>query len=166
MTRMLYTGFVMNTKPNLPNEIFWGKEYSWRMDNKVNGWLALAAIISSFADIIFAHAVSQWPLAARVGIVLAEFLALALWARSMTRWIRGMDEMHRRITTSVVLSSVGATFFFMLLWHCLNRVGLFDALFGQPKSGGSWDIGTVCHGFLLLVLFYGIAQAMFNRRYK
>jgi hypothetical protein len=105
-------------------------------------------------------------LEARVGIVLAEFLALALWARSMTQWIRGMDELHRRITTSVMLSSVSATFFFMLLWHCLNRVGLFDALFGKPKSGGCWDIGTVCHGFLLLVLFYGIAQAVFNRRYK
>ncbi|HSY18704.1 MAG TPA: hypothetical protein VK815_10235 [Candidatus Acidoferrales bacterium] len=155
----------MNAKPNLPNEIFWGKEYSWRMDSKVNGWLALAAVISSLTDIIFAHTVKQWPMEARVGIVLAEFLALALWARSVTQWIRGMDELHRRIMTSVMLAAVGATFFFMLLWHCLNRAGLFDVLFGKPKAGG-WDIGTVCHGFLLFVLFYGIAQAICNRRYK
>ena len=163
---MLYIGFVMNAKPNLPNEIFWGKEYSWRMDGKVNGWLALAAVISSLADILFAHTVKQWPLEARVGVVLAEFLALALWARSMVWWIRGMDELHRRIMTSVMLSATGATFFFMLLWHRLDREGLFNVIFRQPKSGGSWDIGTVCHGFLLFVLFYGIAQAVFNRRYK
>lgn len=155
----------MNTKPNLPNEIFWGREYSWRMDRKVNGWLCAAAVISSLADILFSSVVGQWPLAARAAIVLAEFLALALWTRSMTQWIRGMDELHRRITTSVMLFATGATFFFMLLWHGLNRVGLFDALFGQPKPGGGWDIGTVCHGFLLLVFFYGIAQKIFNRRY-
>src|SRR5882724_9006376 len=123
-------------------KFFWGKEYSWRMDSKVNGWLALAAVISSLADILFAHTVKQWPLEARVGVVFAEFLALALWARSMTRWIRGMDEMHRRITTSVMLAAVGATFFFMLLWHRLDREGLFNAIFPQPKPGGSWDICT------------------------
>ena len=156
----------MNTKPNLPNEIFWGKEYSWRIDRKVNGWLCVATVISSLADIIFAHTVKQWPLEARVGIVLAEFLALALWARSMTRWICGMDELHRRLMTSVVLSAVSATFFFMLLWHGLNRVGLFDVIFGKPRNGSGWDIGIVCIGFLLFVLFYGIAQAVFNRRYK
>jgi len=156
----------MNNKPNLPDEIFWGKTYSWRRDNQVNGWLGVAAIISAFADVIFLSAVSQWPPAARVGVVLAEFLALALWARSVTQWIRGMDELHRRITASVMLSAIGATFFCLLLWHRLNRAGLFDAVFGKPKFSGGWDICTVCHGFLLLVLFYGIAQAVFNRRYK
>jgi hypothetical protein len=156
----------MNTKPNLPNEIFWGADYSFRKDCQVTSWLAMAAIISSLADILFAHAVKQWPLDARVGIVFAEFVCLALWARSMTQWIRGMDELHQRITTSVVLTAVGATSFFMLFWHCLNRVGLFNAIFGPPRTGGSWDIGTVCHGFLLLVLFYGIAQKIFSRRYQ
>ena len=162
---MLYTG-NMNTKPNLPNEIFWGKEYSWRVDRKVNFWLCLATVISGLTDILFARFVSHWPLGVRVGIVLAQFFALALWAHSMTRWIRGMDEMHRRITTSVALIATGATFFFMMLWHGLNRVGFFDAVFVKPKPGNSWDICTVCHGFLLFVLFYGIAQSVLNRRFK
>jgi len=156
----------MNHRPNFPNEIFWGKEYSWRMDRKVNGWFCLAAILSGLADILFAHTVSQWPLWARVAIVLVEFFALAMWARSLTLWIRGMDELHRHITTSVVLASVSATFFFMMLWHGLDRVGLFEVLFTKPKSGGSWDICTVCHGSLLLILFYAVAQTIFNRRYK
>jgi hypothetical protein len=163
---MLYSHSIMNNKPNLPNEIFWGKEYSWRKDCRVNRWLGIAATISGLADVVFAHATRQWPLEARVGIVLAEFLAIALWARSVTHWIRGMDEMHRRITASVMLSATGATFFFMLLWHCLCRVGLFDVLFGHPRADGGWDIGTVCHGFLLFVLFYGITQTIFNRRYR
>ena len=31
MTRMLYTGFVMNTKPNLPEEIGFGQMANWRL---------------------------------------------------------------------------------------------------------------------------------------
>jgi hypothetical protein len=163
---MLYTAFIMNVKPNLPNDIFWGKGYSWRKDCRVNSGLALAAVVSGFADVIFAHTVRQWSLEARTAIVLVEFLAIALWALNVTRWIHGMDELHRRLTTSVMLSAIGATFFVMLLWHRLDRAGLFNAIFPTPKNGGSWDICTICHGFLLFVLFYGLAQFAFHRRYK
>jgi len=166
MTSMLYTHFIMNTKPNIPNEIYWGKEYSLRMDQKVNGWLIVATLISAFADVMFPHVVRQWPLGWRVGIELAEFTAIALWARALTRWIRGMDELHHRITTSAILSAVSATFFFLMLWHRLDRAGLFDTIFPKSKNGGSWDICTVGHGFLLMVLFYAIAQTIFNRGYK
>ena len=65
-----------------------------------------------------------------------------------------------------MLVALGSTFFFMMLWHCLDREGFFNALFAKLKPGNSWDICTVCHGFLLLVFFYGIAQAFLNRRYK
>src|SRR5262245_61316272 len=132
MTRMLYTGGTMNNKPNVPGEIFLGeKEYSWRSDWKVNGWLFVATLISAFADIMFPHIVRQWPLGLRVSVVFAEFFAIALWARALVRWIRGMDEMHRRITASAVMFSLGSTFFFLMLWHRLDAAGLFIAAFGQ-----------------------------------
>src|SRR6185312_9190888 len=110
----------MNSKVNVPEQIEFGKEgYSWRMDWKVNGWLFVATIISGLCDILFHRVTQQWPLGVRVGIVLVEFLAITLWAGSLTRWIRGMDEMHRRVTVSAVLFSVGTTFFIMMLWHSL-----------------------------------------------
>jgi hypothetical protein len=164
---MLYIGFIMTNKPNVPGEIFLGnQEYSLRMDWQVNGWLFVATLISAFCDIIFHHAVMEWPLGWRVGVVLAQFLALALWARSLARWIRGMDEMHSRITTAAILFAVSATFFFLMLWHRLNVAGFFDAIFSRPRAGGSWDIATVGHGFLLLTLFYFVGHSIFNRRYK
>jgi len=163
---MLYSG-GMNEKLNVPGEIFMGnKEYSWRMDWRVNGWLFVATLISSSCDIVFHHEVWQWPLAARVGVELAEFIAIALWARGLARWIRGMDELHRRITVTTVLFAVSATFFFLMLWHRLEVAGLYDAAFGRPKTGGSWDICTIGHGFLLLTLFYFGGYSFFNRRYK
>jgi len=166
MTSMLYTA-LMNAKLNVPGDIFLGdKDYSWRMDWKVNGWLFVATIISSLADVIFHHATLQLPLAARAGTQVAEFVALALWVRSLAQWIGGMDEMHRRITVSAVLFAAGATFFLLLLWHRLDAVGFFNAVFGMPKSGSSWDICTVCHGFLLMTLFYFVGHSIFNRRYQ
>lgn len=161
---MLYTSVVMTTKPNVPGEIFLGnKEYSWRMDWTVNGWLVVATLISAFGDIVFSKVVLQWPLIGRVGLVLGQFLALALWARSLAAWIRGMDELHRRITTAAVLFAVSATFAFIMLWHRLNAAGLFDAII--PGRAG-WDIGTVTHAFLLLTFFYFLGHGVLNRRYR
>lgn len=157
----------MNNRPNIPGDIFLGeKDYSWRMDWKVNGWLFVAAVISALCEIMFPQAVRQWPLGWRTAVVIAEFLAIALWARDLRAWIRGMDELHRKITTSAVLFAVGATFFFLMLWHRLDQAGLF-ALLPKPKHGGvGWDICTVGHGFLLMTLFYFVAQTIFNRRFK
>jgi len=166
MTSVLYSE-NMNAKPNVAGEIFMGEqEYSWRKDWTVNGWLFVATIISALCDVMFPHITRQWPLGWRVGIVGAEFLAIALWVRSLMTWIRGMDELHRRITTSAVLFAVSATFFAAMLWHRLDSAGLFNAIFPKPKNGGSWDICTVGHEFLLLTLFYFVGQTIFNRRYK
>jgi hypothetical protein len=164
---MLYTEFIMNTKPNVPEEIFMGKEeYSWRIDWRVNGWLFLAALLSGFSDVMFPQVTRQWPLGLRVSIVVIEFGMIALWARDLRRWICGMDELHRRTTTTAVLFAVGATFFFMMLWHGLEKVGFFAAIMPTAKHGGGWDICTVGLGFLLMTYFYFGAQALINRRYR
>jgi hypothetical protein len=163
---MLYTASIMNNKPNIPEAIIPGKNYSVWTDTKINAWLGVAALISCFSDVTFHHVVRQWPLAWQVVIVLAQFFAILLWVRDFTRWISGMDEMHRRITTSTILFAAGATFFFLMLWHRLDRAGLFDAIFPKPKAGGSWDICTVGQGFILMVFFYYLGHAIFNRRYK
>jgi hypothetical protein len=154
----------MKTKPNVPDTIFLGdEEYSWRMDWNVNGWLFVATLISAFGDIIFHRVVSGWPLIWRVTIVLAQFAALALWVRALARWIRGMDEMHRRITGAAVSFAVAATFFFIMLWHRLDAAGLFRVIL---PGRGSWDIATVGHAFLLLTFFYFAAISILNRRYR
>src|SRR3954464_14400674 len=139
MTRRLYTG-RMNTKPNLPDEIWLGKkEYSAWTDWKVNGWLFVATIISGASDIMFPQVVREWPIAVRALVALVPFVLLLLWVRSLARWVRGMDELHRRITLAAILFTVSATFFFVVLWHRLERAGVFQAIF-TTRSPASWDI--------------------------
>ena len=165
MTSMLYTVFIMNTKTNVPDEIFLGgnKSYSWRKDIKVNGWLMVALLISGAGDFIFSHQVKQLGVPLRTLIAAVPFLAVLLWIRSLSDWICGMDELHRRITLSAVLFSVGVTFFIVMLWHRMEAAGFFEAICPGRKS---WDICTLSHVFLLMTLLYITGHTFFNRRYK
>ena len=167
MTSMLYSG-RMNTKPNLPDEIWLGKkEYSAWTDWRVNGWLFVATIISGLSDIMFPHAVRGWPTVLRALVALAPFAALLLWARCLARWIRGMDELHRRITVAATFFTVSVTFFFVVLWHRLDKAGVFQAIFPSGNvSDATWDVGTVGHIFLLMTFCYFLGHRIFNRRYQ
>jgi hypothetical protein len=149
-------------KPNLPDEIWLGREaYSAWKDLRVNGWLMAAALISGASDIVFRGAVQQWPVPWQAIVAVIPFLAILLWARNLARWIRGMDELHRRITVSAVLFATGASFFVVMLWHRLVSAGAFPA-----QARASWDIGTLAHVFLLLTFFYFVGHRIFNRRYE
>jgi hypothetical protein len=149
-------------KPNLPDEIWLGKkDYSLWTDWKVNGWLFVATIISGASDILFPRTIAQWPLPWRVIIAIIPFLAIALWARNLVRWIAGMDELHRRITLEAVLFATSAAFFFVTLWHRLVVAGVFPT-----KPGASWDITTIAHVFLLITVFYFLGYHLCNRRYQ
>ena len=157
----------MNTKPNVPDEIWLGKkEYSAWKDWKVNGWLFVATIISGASDIMFPHIVREWPIAVRVLVALIPFIALLFWIRSLARWIRGMDELHRRITLAATFFTVSATFFFVVLWHRLEKAGVFQAIFPPGNPSASWDIATVGHIFLLMTFCYFLSYRIFNRRYQ
>lgn len=169
MTRMLYTA-AMNT-PNHPDEILPGKsDYSIWKDWTVNGWLLVAVFLSLAADILFLNKVREWSPALRVVMALAPFLAIILWVRNFTRWIRGMDELHRRITLAAVFFATCTTFFVVVLWHRIEVAGLFLALVPggalQSATHPAADPCTVAHVFWLMTLSYVVGHRIFNRRYQ
>jgi len=166
MTRMLYIP-AMSTKSPVPDElIMFDKQFSWRRAWKVCRWWFVAFLISAVFDVIFPEMKKQWPLALRVTIVLAEFFALLLFMFDAARWIRGMDELQRRITLAAFLFSVSASFFLFVLWLRLEREGFFNAVFGPPVMNGTWGISSVAHACALLGGFYGVGFLIFKRRYK
>ena len=167
MTSKLYSRF-MNSKPNLPDAIWLGKkDYSAWTDFKVNGWLFVATLISGLSDILFPHVVREWPIGVRTLVTIVPFIALLFWMQSLGRWIRGMDELHRRVTVAAVLFTVSTTFFLVVLWHRLETAGVFQAIFpSSNRSTASWDIATVGHIFLLMTFCYFLGYRIFNRRYQ
>lgn len=157
MTRMLYTGSVMNIKPNIPEELAPGKYYSIRTEIKVNGWCWVAVLTSFVNDVFLLPYHKDWPVAMRAIIALVPLVASLLWVRSVAGWIRGMDELHRRITLAACLFATIATLFVVTTLHLLVMAGVFSTKF-QATAGFViiW----------LVVCFYILGQSIFNRRYK
>jgi hypothetical protein len=154
---MLYTAFIMNEKPNIPDEIAPCKQYSFLTDLKVNGWCWVAVLVSFFNDVAVLPHHKDWPVALRVGIALVPLVAALLWTRSVVRWVRGMDELHRHITVAASLFATVATLFLITTLHLLATAGALPPKF--QANAGFVIIWLVC-------VFYIAGQALFNRRYK
>jgi len=90
-------------KPNIPDELEPGKrDYSFRKDLKVNAWGYLAIALSFTADVLLPRH-TEWPISVRTLFALSPIVPALLWGRVFARWIRGMDELHRRMTVEVCL---------------------------------------------------------------
>jgi len=164
---MLYTGFVMNNKPNNPDElILIDRQFSFRTAWNVCRWLLLAVVISVLCDWIYSKEVREWPFGWRMAEVLVKFGSLLLWCSDMAKWVRGMDELQRRITLSSILFAVSANLFTLLLWMELDGAGFFYKVFGRPFMNNTWGIYDVADIFLFLSGFYGFSYLFFKRRYK
>jgi len=148
----------MNIKPNLPEEIApGGRQYSFRTDMKVNGWSWVAVLTSFVGEVFWLPYHRGWPVAARMVIALAPLLASLLWVRSVLQWMRGMDELHRRITQAAVVFATVATLFIITASHFLVVAGVFPPRFQATE------------GFVviwLVVCFYILGHNIFNRRYQ
>ena len=189
MTSMLYTTSIMNKKPNIPEEVIFGtKQFSYRTDGKVNFWLLFAMVTGAANDLLFHtnppygplhHCYYQdWPVVLRAVVELFPLLASLLWARSMARWIRGMDELHRRTTLEACLFAITWTFFVITAWQHLKHEGILEAIFRSSH----YFLGELALGFnlaglteydfyyplavTLLCFFFFLSHTIFNRRYK
>jgi hypothetical protein len=156
MTSMLYTA-RMNTKPNIPEEIAPGKDYSFWTDMKVNGWCWVATVTAFVNEVFFLPHHKDWPVVIRAVIALVPLVASLLWMWSVAGWIRGMDELHRRITLASCLFATIATLFVVTALHLLVVAGVFSGKF-QATAGFViiW----------LVVCFYILGHSIFNRHYK
>jgi hypothetical protein len=154
----------MENKPNLPDELEPGKkDYSFRKDLRVNGW-GYVALAMSVAGEWLLHTHKDRPVVLRAVITLAPVIPVLLWGRVFARWIRGMDELHRRMTVEVCLFATTATLFLFTALHPLAKAGVFQALGFREWWLMDW------HSWLLtswlLICFYLLGSKILHRRYK
>jgi hypothetical protein len=167
----------MNHKPNLPDKILPGKNYSLWADLKLNGWILASWPAIFLGDLwLFNH--GDCPLSLRVIIALIPLAMCLLWMWGVARWIRGMDELHRRITLEACLFAITGTFFVITAWQHLKHEGILKAVFRSSDSFpahlalGFEKAGLTEYDFLyflaimLLFSFYLLGHFIFNRRYK
>lgn len=128
---------------------------------KVNGWMFVALVISSASDVFFPDEIKTWQPAWRAIVVIAPFLAILVWVRDLTRWIRGMDELHCRITLTTIAFAVSAALFVVALWHLLAKAGIWGTFFLN-----FFDPNSVWVILSLITAFYFHGYRIFNRRYQ
>jgi hypothetical protein len=125
--------------------------------------------------------VKDWPIVIRVIIELLPMFMSLLWIRDVARWIRGMDELHRRIMLESCLFAVIGTLFFVTAWNRLDKTGALKGIF-QPSTVSldavpwvaRWDWHRLAYLDFsyfpliaaLLLFFFCLAHFIFNRRYK
>lgn len=157
---------MTSNTPNTPGDFWLSREYSPKKDLTVNATMLIAVLIAAGTDILFRQRFSQVSLPVRSILAALPFALLLFWIGSLRRWIGGMDEMHRRIAISSSCFAVVCTLWFLMLWHRLDKAGLFQSLFAPGKPNANFDILTISHAFLLLVLFYAIGYSRYNREYR
>ena len=148
----------MNSKPTLPQEVEPGSgHYSFRTDIRVNGWSWAAVLTSFVGEVLLLPHHKDWPTALRAVVALVPLIASLLWVRSVMRWVRGMDELQRRITTAASVFASVTTLFVIAASHLLVVAGVIPVRF-QATAGFViiW----------LVVCFYLLGRGIFNRRYQ
>jgi cation transport ATPase len=167
----------MNSKTNIPQVVMPGKNYSFWADMKVNGWIFASWPTIFWGDLwLYNH--EDCPFMLRVIIALIPLAMCLLWIRGVARWIRGMDELHRRITLDACLFAITWTFFVITAWQHLKHKGILEAIFRSSH----YFLGELALGFnlaglteydfyyplavMLLLSFYFLGHTIFNRRYK
>jgi hypothetical protein len=151
------------TKPNTPEELdlmFGRKDYSFQTDLKVNAWGYLSMALSFAGDVLLPRH-QDWHIAVRAIIALSPIVPALLWGRVFARWIRGMDELHRRITVEVCLFATTATLFLFAALRPLVKAGIF-----QPLEKTGLDLHTWWGTSWLLVCFYILGSRILHRRFK
>jgi hypothetical protein len=153
---MLYTVSMMK-ELNLPESVQPGKHYSFRADMKLNAWALVAVALAVTSRICLLHH-GERHLSIRAAIALSPLLPSLFYVLSVTRWIRGMDELQRRIQLEACLFATVGTIFIV------TGVSLLQAN-GMPlprlQNGLGWE-GT----FASIIFLYILGNFIANRRYQ
>jgi len=124
---------------------------------KLNAW-AFAGVALAFASRIVLRHHSDWDLPLRVVIALSPLLPSLLYVRSIARWIRGMDELQRRIQLEACLFATTGTIFVVLAFNLLLAQGIH---FPRLPHGLDWE-----DTFASVVFLYIVGNMLVNRHYK
>jgi hypothetical protein len=153
MTRTLYSA-LMET----PNMLFpCSPGYSLKKDLRLNAWFMVAT--AAYLIVLFLlkrH--PEWSSLARGLLSLIPVLPGVLYVRSWLRFIRGMDELQRRIQLEAWLFAALGTLVVVTILNILDANGVS---LGVLQHGLSL-IGTFSLTFVLWLVGTGLA----NRHYR
>jgi hypothetical protein len=158
MTSMLYTACIMNNKSIFPESVQPVKHCSFLADMKLNAW-AIVAVLMAIGSRILLHQNHEWGVSLRAVAALSPLLPSLLYVWSVARWIRGMDELQRRIQLEACLFATIGTIFITTALSLLADVGGINM--PRLQHGLGWE-----GAFASVMFLYILGNIIVNRRYK
>jgi hypothetical protein len=139
------------TQPNEIESLLPGSgRYSFKTDLRLNRWCAVTVLVYLGALYLTKHH-PAWPPLSRGLLGLVPLLPGLLYARSWYRFIRGLDELQRRLQLEVMLVASLATVLLAIVIDTLRAAGVSLGFFADGLSLGLaflalivlWLVGTV-----------------------
>ena len=145
-------------KPNLMESVRpCSGQYSVRSDLRLNAWLGVAAVVY-VAGIFLLKRHPEWSPLLRGMVALTPMVPGLLYVRSCMRFIRGMDELQRRVQLDA--------FLFAALGTVIVEAA-FSTLSMQGVAFGPWSHGLGMGGaFFIMFTLWLVGTGIANCRYK
>ena len=125
---------------------------------KLNAW-ALVAVVMALLSRIALHRDVEWSVSLRAVVSLSPLLPSLLYVRSIAGWIRGMDELQRRIQLEACLFATTGTIFVVTAINLLDMAGVLQAT--RIQNGLGWE-GM----FATVIAFAVLGNLIINYRYR
>lgn len=159
MTRDLYSAGV--NKPNPLNSTdlcnpFSG-HYSFKKDIRLNAWFVVAAVFYAI-NMMLAKRHPEWSVTMRATLALVPLLPGLLYIRSLMRFVRGMDELQRRIQLEAWLFATIGTILIGIAISTLNSSGVH-----LDRVENGLGMGQA---FIVAFVLWIVGTTVANRRYK
>jgi hypothetical protein len=132
-------------------------QYSFKTDLKLNAWLGVATVVY-----LIVLAINQenpdWSPILRGSLALTPLVPGLLYVRTWVRFVRGCDELQRRIQTEAFLFAAIGTVIVGTAISTLNQHGVPTAMFTHGLGLGG--------GFMVMLFLWSVGWAIGKCRYK
>lgn len=160
--KVCFTYAFVNTPNALESVRPFSGKYSVKADLKLNAWFGVSALFAIVSQkLLSQHLDSNFPL--RAAVALSPLIPFALYVRSCIRFIRGMDELQRRIQVEAWLTACLATLMIGTCINVLNANGVPLSLFGLRLFPHGLAFPSA---FLVTFVIWIISHGVANRRYE
>lgn len=94
----------------------------------------------------------------RTAVALAPIVPSLLWARDITRWMRSLDELQRRIQAEAWFFAAVGTVLAITALNLIESAGILRL--GKLPHGLGWE-----GAFSMMFFLYCVGRILSNRRY-
>lgn len=131
-------------------------QYSCKRDLRLNAWLLVAAVVYLVQwALVQRH--PEWQPLIRLLLALSPLVPALLYIRSWVRFIRGLDELQRRVQLSAHLFAAWSTIITGIILTTLHRQGVMDIL---PHGLGFGGV------MMFALFFWSVGVGIANCRYR